>query len=236
MRVSRLVSWVLRTLWSWARRHADVRSGSRAARRFAAYGPGTSIAFPPATVFGERWIALGAHTLLGADITLTAGMVPGQELGAAGPLIRIGDGCTIGRGSHVVAHRSIELGDDVFTGPYVYITDQNHVYTDVDVPVGRQWPADDPVRIGDGTWIGANAVVLPGVRLGRNCVVAAATVVRPGEYPDHSVVAGIPGRVVRRYDPEAGWVPPLRGGESAGGDGDDTAGPLDRGNIAPPEV
>ncbi|GAA4953543.1 acyltransferase [Streptomonospora halophila] len=232
--MSRLVSWLLRGLWSWARRHADIRFGSRAARRFAGYGAGTSIAFPPATVFGEPWIAIGAHTLVGADITLTAGMVPGQRLDSAGPLIRIGDGCTIGRGSHVVAHRSIELGDDVFTGPYVYITDQNHVYADVDVPVGRQWPADDPVRIGDGTWIGANAVVLPGVRLGRNCVVAASSVVRPGDYPDHSVVAGIPGKVVRRYDPEAGWVPPLRSGETAGGD--DSSARVDGGSMAPPEV
>ncbi|WP_238580945.1 acyltransferase [Streptomonospora alba] len=234
IRVSRLVSWILRGLWSWARRHADIRADSRAARRFAAYGTGTSIAFPPATVFGEPWIALGAHTLVGADITLTAGMVPGQELGTGGLLIRIGDGCTIGRGSHVVAHCSIELGDDVFTGPYVYITDQNHVYTDVDVPVGRQWPADDPVRIGDGTWIGANAVVLPGVRLGRNCVVAAGSVVRPGDYPDHSVVAGIPGKIVRRYHPEAGWVPPLRSGAS---EGDESASAhVNGGSMAPPEV
>ncbi|MBV2362062.1 acyltransferase [Streptomonospora nanhaiensis] len=230
MRVSRLVSWTLRALWSWARRNADVRAGSRAARRFAAYGPGTSIAFPPATIFGEPWIELGAHTLLGADITLTAGMVPGLDLGPR-PLIRIGDGCTIGRGSHVVAHRSIEVGDDVFTGPYVYITDQNHVYADIDVPVGRQWPADAPVRIGAGTWIGANAVVLPGARLGRNCVVAASSVVRPGDYPDYSVIAGVPGRIVRRYDPEAGWVPPLRGSGTVR-----PAPSLDGGGVAPPEV
>jgi acetyltransferase-like isoleucine patch superfamily enzyme len=134
----------------------------------------------------------------------------------------------------VVAHRSIELGDDVFTGPYVYITDQNHVYSDLDVPVGRQWPADRPVRIGAGSWIGANAVVLPGARLGRNCVVAAGTVVRPGEYPDHSVIAGVPGKVVRRYDADAGWVPPLRGTDAQPARG----GPpraLD-GGVAPPEV
>ncbi|GAA3723356.1 acetyltransferase-like isoleucine patch superfamily enzyme [Spinactinospora alkalitolerans] len=225
--MSRLLSWIVRTTWSWARRKADVRAGSRAARRFAAYGEGTSIAFPPATIFGEPWIELGAHTLLGGDITLTAGFVPGLDLGPR-PLIRIGDGCTIGRGSHLVAHTSIEVGDHVFTGPYVYITDQNHVYTDTEVPVGRQWPADAPVRIGAGTWIGANAVILPGVRLGRNCVVAASSVVRPGAYPDHSVIAGVPGRVVRRYDPEAGWTPPLRG--SGAGDSVDGAGAM------PPEV
>ena len=41
----------------------------------------------------------------------------------------------IGRGSHIVAHHSIEIGDDVFTGPYVYITDQNHSYTDTETPM-----------------------------------------------------------------------------------------------------
>ncbi|RNL82815.1 acyltransferase [Halostreptopolyspora alba] len=207
--MSRLLSWLVRVVWSWARRHADIRPGTRAARRFARYGPGTSIAFPVATIFGEEWIEVGAYTMIGADITLSAGMMPGLDLGEE-PYLRIGDGCTVGRGSHVVAHRSIEIGDHVYTGPYVYITDQNHTYGDVDVPVGHQWPAESPVRIGSGGWIGANAVILPGVRLGRNCVVAAGSVVRPGDYPDHSVIAGVPGRVVRRYDPETGWTPPLR--------------------------
>ncbi|GLU46862.1 acyltransferase [Nocardiopsis ansamitocini] len=207
--MSRLISWAVRAAWSWARRKADIKRGSHAAARFAAYGEGTSIAFPPATVFGEPWIRLGAHTLLGGDITLTAGFVPGLDLGPV-PLVTIGDGCTIGRGSHVVAHRSIVIEDNVFTGPYVYITDQNHVYADTETPVGHQWPAESPVRIGAGTWIGANAVILPGVHLGRNCVVAAGSVVRPGDYPDHSVIAGVPGRVVRRYDAQDGWSPPLR--------------------------
>src|SRR5690606_6995917 len=56
--VSRLLSWMVRTAWSWARRRADIRHGSRAAARFASYGEGTSIAFPPATIFGEPWIEL----------------------------------------------------------------------------------------------------------------------------------------------------------------------------------
>ncbi|GAB3487187.1 hypothetical protein GCM10027440_32660 [Nocardiopsis coralliicola] len=203
-----MLSWVARSAWSWARSNAEIRTGTRAARRFAAYGPGTSIAFPTATVFGEPWIEIGSHTLIGADITLSAGMLPGLELGPA-TVLRIGDGCMIGRGTHVVAHTRIDIGDEVYTGPYVYITDQSHVYADPDISVGRQWPVDHPVVIGSGSWIGANAVVLPGARLGRNSVVAAGAVVRAGDYPDHSVIAGTPGRVVRRYDPAAGWIPPL---------------------------
>jgi acetyltransferase-like isoleucine patch superfamily enzyme len=52
-------------------------------------------------------------------------------------------------------------------------------------------------------------VLLPGTRLGRNTVVAAGAVVR-GEFPDHAVLAGVPARMVRRWDPESGWQPALR--------------------------
>ncbi|MFL1379227.1 MULTISPECIES: acyltransferase [unclassified Nocardiopsis] len=208
-RVSRLLSWIIRSLWSWARGHAEIRSGSRAANKFARFGDGSAIAFPTATLYGEPWIEIGAFTVLGGDMTLAAGMGPDYDLGP-GTVVRIGSGCAIGRGSHIVAHKSIDIGDHVYTGPYVYITDQNHSYANTEIPVGLQWPVDDPVSIGAGTWIGANAVILPGVHLGRNSVVAAGTVVRPGTYPDHAVIAGIPGRVVRTYEPELGWQPPLR--------------------------
>ncbi|KOX18317.1 acyltransferase [Nocardiopsis sp. NRRL B-16309] len=208
-RVSRLLSWIIRSVWSFARSNAEIRADSKASRRFARFGVGSAIAFPTATLYGEPWIEIGVHTVLGADMTLAAGMGPDYDLGE-GSVVRIGSGCAIGRGSHIVAHKSVDIGDHVYTGPYVYITDQNHSYTNTDIPVGLQWPVDDPVSIGDGTWVGANAVILPGVHLGRNCVVAAGSVVRPGRYPDHSVIAGVPGKVVREYDPELGWEPPMR--------------------------
>ena len=156
-------------------------------------------------------IAVGAATLVASNVTMSVGMAPGQPLppGAASPVLRIGDRCLIGRGSHLVAHRSIEIGDDVITGPNCYVTDQNHVYADPDVPIGRQWPSDDPVVIGSGSWIGAGAIVLPGTHLGRNTVVAAGSVVR-GEFPDHAVLAGVPARIVRRFEDGAGWQPALR--------------------------
>jgi hypothetical protein len=108
-----------------------------------------------------------------------------------------------------VGHQSIEIGDDVFTGPNVYITDQNHSYGDPRTPIGRQWPENNPVVIGDGCWIGTGAIILPGTRLGRNVAVAGGAVVR-GEFPDHSVVGGVPAKVLRSYDPDLGWQPPLR--------------------------
>ena len=119
-----------------------------------------------------------------------------------------GERCNIGRGSHIVGHHSIEIGDDVTTGPYVYITDQNHVYADVDTPIADQWPEDDPVTIGRGCWLGANVIVLPGAHVGDNVAIAAGSIVR-GSLPDRCVAAGAPAKVVRRYD-KGEWDPPLR--------------------------
>jgi acetyltransferase-like isoleucine patch superfamily enzyme len=120
------------------------------------------------------------------------------------PVVSIGDRTMIGRGSHIVGHFSIEIGDDIQTGPYVYVTDQNHVYEDPDMPVGRQWPVERAVSIGSGSWLGTGVVILPGATIGRNAVVGAGAVVT-GEIPDHCVAVGAPARVVKRYVPGQGW-------------------------------
>jgi len=162
------------------------------------------MAFPTGAVFGEGGIEVGEDTLIGQQVTLSAGTLPGQDLFEL-TLLTIGDRCVIGRGSHIVAHQSVAIGDDVWTGPYVYITDQNHGYEDPDAPIGSQFPVNRPVSIGAGSWLGAGAVILPGARVGRNVVVAAGAVVR-GDIPDRCVVAGVPAKIVRAHT-EAGWQP-----------------------------
>ena len=193
----------LRRTWEWAALAGAVGADDRRGRSFNAFGTGSLLAFPQGAVYNERYIAIGAGTLVGPYVSLAVGIAPGQEMPTC-PVVRIGDRCIIGRGSHVVGHWSIDIGDDIQTGPYVYITDQNHSYADPDEPVGRQLPVEAPVRIGDGSWLGANVVVLPGADIGRHVVVAAGAVVR-GSVPDHCVVAGIPARIIRRWTPEAGW-------------------------------
>jgi serine acetyltransferase len=192
--------------WRAMQRAGTVTGESPAGRRFAAFGPGSMMAFPTGAVFGERWIEIGEDTMIAEQVTLCAGMMPGHDLGDQ-TVLRVGSRCVIGRGSHIVAHHSILIGDDVFTGPYVYITDQNHAYTDPDVPIGRQWPVNTAVSIGSGTWLGAGTVILPGARVGQNVVVAAGSVVR-GTVPDRCVVAGVPARVVREYVSGTGWARP----------------------------
>jgi carbonic anhydrase/acetyltransferase-like protein (isoleucine patch superfamily) len=198
-------------LWQGLQWAGAVGPQDRVAARFHHFGDGTLLAFPPGDRFGEEHIHLGTGTLLAAHVSLSVGMAPGQPLppGASSPVLRVGDRCSIGRASHLVAHRSVVIGDDVITGPHCYITDQNHVYADPGVPIARQWPTDDPVEIGAGSWLGAGAIVLPGTCLGRNTVVGAGSVVR-GSFPDHAVLVGAPATVVRRYEPGHGWQPVLR--------------------------
>src|SRR5215470_4719498 len=125
--------------WRRLQQSGTITADTDAGRRFAAFGFGSLIAFPTGSIYGERWIELGAGTMLAEQVSMCAGLGPGHDLGPD-PVLRIGDRCVIGRGSHIVAHYSIDIGDDVYTGPYVYITDQNHGYADPDVPIGRQVP------------------------------------------------------------------------------------------------
>ena len=175
----------------WAAIGPDTRRG----RRFGAFGRRSAICFPPETIMNERYIAIGAGTIIGPYVSLSAGMVPGQQC-LTNPVVRIGDRCLIGRGSGIVGHLSIDIGDDVWTGHYVYITDQNHGYADLQVPISMQAQPERPVSIGDGSWLGHGTVVLPGAQIGRHVVIGANSVVS-GVIPDYSVAVGAPARVVK---------------------------------------
>ncbi|MGI8762560.1 MAG: acyltransferase [Ilumatobacteraceae bacterium] len=168
---------------------------TRRGRRFGAMGDGSVICFPAASIFNEQHIAIGVGTLIGPHATLSVGMAPGQQM-LSPIVVRIGDRCVLGRGSGVVGHLSIDIGDDVWTGHHVYITDQNHGYEELDMPIARQWMPERPVSIGAGSWIGHGAVVLPGATIGRHVVIGANSVVA-GEIPDYAVAAGSPARVIK---------------------------------------
>ncbi len=192
--------------WGWRefQRAGLVTADTPAGRAFKSFGRGSIMAFPPGSLYGEHAIEVGEDTLIGQLVTMSAGILPGQDFFGL-TVLKVGDRCVIGRGSHIIAHEFIEIGDDVWTGPYVYITDQNHGYTDPDTPIGLQVPVNRPVSIGSGSWLGAGAIVLPGATIGRNVVVAAGSVVR-GTIPDRCVVAGVPARVIREHT-EDGWRP-----------------------------
>lgn len=192
--------------WGWERvqRYGAIGPTSRAARRFGAFGMGSVVTFPYEAIVNEYAISIGCDTVIGKSVVLSAGWGPGHE-GLPRDMLSIGDRCLIGRGSSLVAQGSIVIEDDVWTGQQVHITDMNHGYVDIDLPISRQADPDAPVRVGAGSWLGHGVVVLPGVTIGRHVAVGAGSVVTH-DLPDLSVCVGAPCRPIRRYDARLGWI------------------------------
>ena len=87
------------------------------------------------------------------------------------------------------------IADDVLIGPNVIIVTANHGFAQRDVRVGDQPQIEQDVLIGRDAWIGANAVILPGIRIGEGAVVAAGSVVNRDVEP-YAVVGGVPARPI----------------------------------------
>jgi acetyltransferase-like isoleucine patch superfamily enzyme len=200
----RLTNRLVHAAHRWAARAGAIQPGTDLAESFGTFGAGSYITFPMATLYGARSIHIGEGTLVGRYCSLLVGYAPDDpDIPPRG--IVIGDRCVIGAGTTLTAHESITLGDDVWFGQNVFISDASHGYQDPETPIGRQLGTHQPVSIGSGTWVGHGAIILPGSRIGRQVVVGAGSVVR-GTVPDHSVVAGVPARAVRRLEADRGWV------------------------------
>ena len=150
----------------------------------------------PMKLDGARNIFVGDHVLVHDQVWLYAKGLEGEQ---SAQLV-IGRGSIIGHFNHITCVKSVDIGESVLTADRVHISDNSHVYEDVERPIleqGVRWSGE--VSIGSGTWLGEGVSVL-GCRIGRHCVVGANAVVVT-DVPDHCVVAGVPARIIRRYDP-----------------------------------
>lgn|GEM_PF-2380668 len=111
--------------------------------------------------------------------------------------IRFGDRCFVNVGTTIISVVEITVGDDVAFANDVYVMDSDSHGVE-----GRAH-REAAVRIGDGCWIGARAMILPGVTLGKRVLVAAGSVVTR-DVPDDCLVAGNPARVIRSLTYPAG--------------------------------
>ncbi len=201
--VHRLLNRSIHAVWRWAEHVGDVSPGTDLAERFALFAPGACLAFPLSDVVNPEAIHIGRDTLIGKYATLSVGYGPTQTVLPERGLV-IGERCVLGARICITAHESIEIGDDVWFGQDVFISDASHGYEDPHTPIGRQFGTHVPVSIGSGSWIGHGSIILPGTTIGRQVVVAAGSVVR-GDVPDHSVVGGVPARLIRRLDEDGSW-------------------------------
>lgn len=110
--------------------------------------------------------------------------------------VTIGDDASLNPFTHIWGHGGVEIGNRTMIASHVAIISLTH---DPDSPRMHTSLVAGPVHIADDVWIGAHAVILPGVTIGRHAVVAAGAVVR-NDVPAYAVVAGVPAIVVRAKD------------------------------------
>ncbi|WP_411285400.1 acyltransferase [Lapillicoccus sp.] len=110
--------------------------------------------------------------------------------------LRIGAKSVIGIRNTLNCWLDLEIGPLCLFGDDVYVCDFDHVTERLDVPIKDQGIVKTPVRIGADCWLGTKVVVTRGADVGAHSVVAAASVVR-GTFPERSVIAGVPARVLR---------------------------------------
>ena len=109
--------------------------------------------------------------------------------------VMIGDHTRIGLHNTVIG--PVKIGSHVNLAQGITVTALNHNFADADKRIDEQGVSTNPVTIEDDVWIGANAVILPGVTIGNHCVVAAGAVVTK-DVPPHSLVAGVPAKVIKQ--------------------------------------
>jgi acetyltransferase-like isoleucine patch superfamily enzyme len=122
-------------------------------------------------------------------------------LEASGGEIVLGRCVQFGAGVCLHATERVALGDHVTVGERTSMFDSDHRHDGSDAPVVDQPVAVTPIEIASNTFIGANSIVLRGARVGANCMFAAASVVRGGEYPGGFLYAGVPPRAIRALRP-----------------------------------
>ena len=108
--------------------------------------------------------------------------------------VTIGDHTRIG--IHCTVIGPVSIGNNVNLAQGITVTALNHNFEDVTRRIDEQGISTKPVVIGDDVWIGANAVILPGVTIGRHVVVAAGAVVTK-DVPDNCIVGGVPAKVIK---------------------------------------
>lgn len=113
--------------------------------------------------------------------------------------IKIGKNCLISEFTILRGQGGITIGDNVYTSPFVQIVAVNHVYDDPHRPIIEQGITAQGIVIEDNAWIGSSAIILDGVRVGKGAVVAAGAVVSK-DVPPHTVVAGVPAKVIKEID------------------------------------
>jgi acetyltransferase-like isoleucine patch superfamily enzyme len=151
---------------------------------------------------GHKYISIGKNTFIHSKVWLEV-----YRLDNPNPLLQIGNRTTIGNFNQITSVNRVVIKDSVLIADGVYIADNAHNYMRIDIPINDQGLMQKrEVIIEDGAWIGRNAVII-GASIGKNSIIGANSVVTH-DVPDYCIAAGIPAKIIKRYNFDTGtWDP-----------------------------
>lgn len=164
----------------------------------------TRVSFPTARLVRIPFRLRGGKKRLTYGPGLTTGYACRFDLAGDGVALKMGSNVKINDRVHIVAHESVDIGNDVLMASNIFITDTSHGSycpdsEDVILPPDERPLITNPVSIGNRVWVGEGACILPGVTIGSGCVVGANAVVTKS-FPDNTVLAGVPAKAIKRWN------------------------------------
>lgn len=159
----------------------------------------------PWTLANRDRIVIGSDTRIGPNSTIHAlRLYRGQSLDSR---VEIGNRVYIGGRLSVFAAHRVCIGDGCVLSEDVYITDNGHgLDPRAGLIMDQPLTSRGPVEIGRHVFIGYGCSIMDGVTLGDHCVVGTRSVVTRS-FPAYSMVAGVPARLIKRFEPSSGrWV------------------------------
>ncbi|WP_208393731.1 acyltransferase [Rhizomicrobium electricum] len=142
--------------------------------------------------YSRQGVTIGARTKIGAGSIISCT----SHFSHLGQGFRIGDDCGVSEYCYFGATGGVDIGNDVIMGQFVSFHSQNHQFEDASTKIRDQGVTSRGIRVGNNVWIGAKVTILDGTVIRDHSVIAAGAVVS-GEFPDHSVIGGVPARVLR---------------------------------------
>jgi acetyltransferase-like isoleucine patch superfamily enzyme len=145
-------------------------------------------------LWGRARVHGGGKVIFGERVRIFGTMVPVDLAAWAGGRLELGHGVFINYGTTISAHELVIIGNDCQIGQEVIVNDNDYH----DLIDKRKTPPSRPVILEDRVWLGARVIVLKGVRIGHDSVVAAGSLVSK-DIPPCSLAMGSPARVVRTW-------------------------------------
>lgn len=159
------------------------------------------VVFPDAWIKGGEYIVIGDNFHSRSNLRLEA--LDQYNNKSFSPKISIGNNVSLGENCHIGAIDEVRIGDNVLFGSKIFISDHQHGQTTLEdmrnAPDKRTLYSKGKVIIEDNVWIGDNVVVMPGVNVGHNSILAANAVVTQDVLP-YSVVAGVPAKIIKKVN------------------------------------